>query len=382
MKNLLSLISFLLLGLNITAQKAKKTTELPPKSPLNAELNIPLSPESWDFKPGGVEFSEYKGVPTIKIQTNDGYALLKDFIFFDGVIEFDLEPQDAGFGSFYFRSENEQETELVYLRGRAGNPLAMDAIQYAPMVKGINLWDVLPHYQGPANIKKGEWNHFKLVVSGKQMLVFMNDSNPTLVVPRLEGNSTQGGLGFGGKVYISNLVIRPNETEGLSPKEGWDPTYNDSRYIRNWKMSQPSSLAKGRELFAEELPAKETEWQNITAERRGLINLTRIYGRSESRRVVWLKVNLKTIVEQKRKIDLGFSDEVWVFLNGRMTYVDKNLYLQGMRKKPDGRISTENCSFELNLKVGDNELLIGIANDFYGWGIIARMDTLEGITTE
>ena len=382
MKNLVSIIFLLIITLCVNAQKPKKSTEAPPKPPQHEELKIPLTPEAWDFRPGSVEFSQYKGVPAIKIQTNDGYALLKNHTFSDGVIEFDIEPQDAGFGSFYFRRENEQETELVYLRGRAGNLTAMDAIQYAPMVKGINLWDVLPHYQGPANIKKGEKNHFKLVVSGRQMLVYLNDSNPTLVIPRLEGNSTKGGLAFEGKVYISNLVIRPNETEGLSPKEGWDPTYNDTRYIRNWKVSQPSPLPKGRELFSEELPVKETAWQNITAERRGFINLTRVYGRSESRRVAWLKVNLKTQAEQKRQIDLGFSDEVWVFLNGRMTYVDKNLYLQGMRKKPDGRISTENCSFELNLKAGDNELLIGIANDFYGWGIIARMDTLEGITLE
>jgi len=360
----------------------KKTAELPPKPLQNSKLKIPLTAESWDYKTGSVEFSEYKGVPAIKIQTNDGYAILKNQIFSNGILEFDLEPQDAGFGSFYFRRENEQETELVYLRGRAGNLTPMDAIQYAPMIKGINLWDVLPHYQGPANIKKGEWNHIKLVVSGRQMLVYLNDTNPTLVVPRLEGNTTQGGLAFEGKVYISNLVIRPNENEGLSPKEGWDPSFNDPRYIRTWQMSPPLPLPKGREVFAEELPNKETVWQTILAERRGLINLTRVYGRSESRRVVWLKVNLKTVAEQKRKIDLGFSDEVWIFLNGRMTYVDKNLYLQGMRKKPDGRISTDNCSFELNLKAGDNELLIGIANDFYGWGIIARMDTLEGITTE
>lgn len=272
MKNLLSLISFLFIGLPVSAQKPKKTVTQP-APPVNTELKIPLTQENWDFKTGSVEFSEHKGVQAIKIQANDGYALLKDFVFSDSVIEFDLEPQDAGFGSFYFRRENEQETELVYLRGRVGNLTAMDAIQYAPIVKGINLWDVLPHYQGPANIKKGEWNHVKLVVSGKQMLVYMNDTNPTLVVTRLEGNSTKGGLAFEGKVYISNLVIRPNETEGLSPKEGWDPTYNDTRYIRNWKMSQPSSMAKGRELFADELPAKETEWQNIIAERRGFINL-------------------------------------------------------------------------------------------------------------
>jgi hypothetical protein len=31
---------------------------------------------------------------------------------------------------------------------------------------------------------------------------------------------------------------------------------------------------------------------------------------------------------------------------------------------------------------GDNELIIGVANDFYGWGIMARLDNLEGIEIE
>lgn len=66
-------------------------------------------------------------------------------------------------------------------------------------------------------------------------------------------------------------------------------------------------------------------------------------------------------------------------MNQRTVYVDKNLYLQGMRKTPDGRCSIQNTSFTIPLKAGDNELLIGLANDFYGWGIMTRLESLEGI---
>jgi hypothetical protein len=34
------------------------------------------------------------------------------------------------------------------------------------------------------------------------------------------------------------------------------------------------------------------------------------------------------------------------------------------------------------LKAGENELLIGLANDFYGWGIIARLEELDGLVIE
>jgi hypothetical protein len=89
---------------------------------------------------------------------------------------------------------------------------------------------------------------------------------------------------------------------------------------------------------------------------------------------------LITSTEQKRKFDLGFSDEVWVFVNKQPVFTDKNIYrFPGMRKNPDGRISVDNSAFDATLKAGENELLIGIANDFYGWGIISRMDSVEGI---
>jgi hypothetical protein len=110
-----------------------------------------------------------------------------------------------------------------------------------------------------------------------------------------------------------------------------------------------------------------------------LVNITRRFGKNEVRKAVWLKVNLRVAREQLRHLELGFSDEVWVFLNGGLAFVDKNLYLQPLRKPPNGRCSLENATVNLTLKAGDNELLMGVANDFYGWGIVARFDDLDGV---
>jgi len=38
---------------------------------------------------------------------------------------------------------------------------------------GINLWDLSDEYQAGATIYQKGWNHVKLVVSGKQMRVFV-----------------------------------------------------------------------------------------------------------------------------------------------------------------------------------------------------------------
>jgi len=32
------------------------------------------------------------------------------------------------------------------------------------------------------------------------------------------------------------------------------------------------------------------------------------------------------------------------------------------------------------LKAGDNEVAVALANNFYGWGLILRLENLDGIT--
>jgi hypothetical protein len=371
-KSLVIVILVFTIGLSLSAQK----------KPQKTDGRIPLNAASWESKNGELKFADHNGVPSIEITSGGGQAIAKDLVFSSGTIEYDVEFIE-GFTGFYFRRESDDEAEFFYLRDRPGNAVALDAVQYTPIIKKVNFWDMLPCYQTAARFDKGQWTHIKLVISGSQMLAYVNDmSRPTLQVPRLEGNTKQGGISFSGHCFISNVVVKSNDVGGLSSDEGFDPTYHDNRYIRNWQVSQPLPLPSGQEVTNENLPDILTTWETITAERRGLINLTRRYGKSDSRRVVWLRTKVITKKEQKLKLDFGFSDEVWVFLNDRAAFVDKNLYTQDMRKKPDGRISTDNSTFEISLKEGENDLLIALANDFFGWGIIARVDNLEGIVLD
>jgi len=371
-KAVLVLAFFLLQGVLI-AQKEKRSAP--------SAIKVPMVAGNWNFSPGACEFLSYKSVPAMRLLTKKDTAIIKDLPFTNGTIEYDIEPQDLDFTGFFFRRQDGKESEYFYLRVFAGAiPNIMTAVQYAPIIGGVNLWNLLPYCQGPASIAKGKWNHVKLVVSGKQMLVYVNDlEHPALEIARLEGNTTTGSLGFDGNAIIANMVVTPDATEGLSPVAGFDPFYSDPRYLRQWSVSQPMPLPKGRELTNTDLPKEGTAWTKIGAERRGLVNLTRLFGNSESRRVVWLKCRLKAPEAQIRRVDFGFTNEVWVFLNGKLVMVDKNLFDEILRKQPKARCSTENTFFNLPLQAGNNEILIGVANDFFGWGIIARLDIMEGI---
>lgn len=342
---------------------------------------IPLKAENWEFKPGAVEFTTHRSVAAMKILTNTDSVILKNLDFKDGTIEYDIESPDRGFANIYFRRSNQKEKECFYLRtGRSGKG---EAVQYAPFIDGVNLWDMLFHFQSSATFEKEQWNHVKLVISGKQMRAYVNNK-AVLAVSRLEGNTLHGGLAFEGQMIISNLVVKPGETEGLSPREESDLTDHDPRYIRKWLISQPTTTAKKLEFSYGNYPTKETKWDTIRAERRGLINITRMFGGvpPPTRRLVWLKANIHSDTAQLRKMHLGLSDEVWIFINGKYLFADKNLYGAALRKEPNGRCALENTSFNLPLIKGDNELMIAVANDIYGWGIIALIDVMDDIKLE
>ncbi|RYU91779.1 hypothetical protein [Emticicia agri] len=379
------IIALLCVGNMAIAQKNKSRTQS--QAPAPVDYNVSLSPEKWEFKEGKVEFFDQNGTKAMRIkQGNQGAVLLKDVVFKDGTIEFDFEPASPmTLGSspmVYFRGNMEtNDTEIFYIRARPNRPTANDGIQYCPILGGVNMWDMFTEYQAPAFFEADKPNHLKMVISGKQMQVYVNDmAKPALHIPRLEGNTTEGRLAIDGGMVVWNMQLKPNVTEDLPALPAPDLTDHDAQYIRNWTTNKPTDLPTGTEIMLNNLPKPESFTERIEAERKGMINLTRKFGGNNSRKVVWLKAKIKVSENQKNGLQLGFSDDVWVFLNNQMVFLDKNTYLQPpMRKYPDGRISIQNARVNLNLKQGENELLIAVANDFYGWGIIARLETMEGV---
>lgn len=366
-----------LLAIPGLAQKNKPSLAAKP-----ADYLVPLTVEQWSFQTGKVDFIDYKGHMAMRLSQNSGPVILNDLVFQDGTIEFDLEPiRPESAQSIYFHRKDDNEQEIVYLRTNSTtNPLANDGIQYCPYVKGVNLWDLHPEYQAPALLKSEEWNHVKLIVSGYRLQVFLNYSQQAVLdIPHLEANVRQGAIAFEGASYLANLRVKPNAVENVSPLASPDLTNHDPNYLRTWALTAPQNLPEGHELSVRQLPGPEQFTDSIQAERRGLVNLSREYGASKTRRVTWLQTTIVAKEPVHANLHLGFSDEVWVFLNHQMVLVDKNLYQYNMRKYPDGRISIQNVVAPLKIKAGQNDLLIGVANDFFGWGLMARLESTYNI---
>ncbi|WP_263354349.1 hypothetical protein [Acidicapsa acidisoli] len=346
-------------------------------------IKIPMIADRWEAN-GNVEFTHEDGYPLGVMKVTKGVAVLKDLGFKDGTIEFDViptGPMGAGIG---FRRRDDDTYEDFYLRPRPNCEAAPDCIQYAPQTHGVLLWDVFPQYQGPAPVKETEVNHIKLVVSGRRMNIFVNrQEKPALAIGRLEGDVLEGGLLMQGPGSFANLMVIPGAVEGLTPEPAADPTAGDKRFLRNWLVSPSASLPDGKEPVFTEMPNASQQWTSLSAEQGGLINLSRQMGLPTGRKVralAWLKTDIDSNKAQTKQVSIGWSREIWVFVNGKQIYADKNLYQPPTaRKKPDGRLSLENGSFNLPLQKGKNEIAVALANNFYGWGLELRLDDVAGV---
>lgn len=361
------------------------------------ELHIPMNAERWSYAPGQVEFLSGKEAGIMKIIKGPKSIVLKDVTFGNGTIEYDVELTGPGFPGINFRMDADQQNgENFYIRsfGKV-TPDVRTTLQYAPISKGMSMWDLTDEYQTGATLVETGWNHVKLVVSGRQLKAYVNDmSKPALIVPELESPEKSGGISLSGAVNYANLVIKPDVTEGLNPEAGYNLVTHDTRYLRNWLVSEPIQLPFGKEPVIgvqstygktgrAELPDSTTRWSPVSAGSRNMVNLSGRYAHKdgEVRLMAWLKTSIQSSKAQERLLNLGFSDEVWVFVNGQFLYADKNYFGTPQQKYPAGRCTIDNTTIRLPLKEGNNEILIGLANYFYGWGIIARLDDTVGIQT-
>jgi len=342
-----------------------------------------MTADHWQTKENA-EFLRQLGFYRGLMRLNSGDAVLKDITFSDGTIEFDVDTLGRGAPGIAFRQQDEKNFELLYLRPDAACPAFHACMQYAPQTKGVLLWDLFPQYQTRAPLRENGWNHIKMVISGRRMNVFVNDTpSPTLEVGRLEGDAMKGGLRLQGPATFANLVITPDAVDGLSPEPARDPLDGDSGLVRNWRLSPFSALPNGKEPVYDEIPGASQEWKTISTERNGLVNISRVYGKplpEPNRAVTWLKTTITSDSRQTKKVDIGWTRDLWVFVNGKLVYADKNLFESDeARKIPDGRCSLENGSFTLPLEAGSNEVAVAIANNFFGWGVMLRLADADGI---
>ena len=89
-------------------------------------------------------------------------------------------------------------------------------------------------------------------------------------------------------------------------------------------------------------------------------------------KIVYARTSIDTDRDQVKRLNIGYSDDVSVFLSGEILYRGRSA--ENFRD-PDflGIISPEDDALYLPLKKGSNELMLAISELGGGWGFICRL---------
>ena len=93
-------------------------------------------------------------------------------------------------------------------------------------------------------------------------------------------------------------------------------------------------------------------------------------------KVVYARTTIDSDREQVKRLSIGYSDDVSVFLNGKILYRGRSA--QGFRDPGFlGIMNPENDTVYLPLSKGRNELELAVSELGGGWGFICRLSELE-----
>jgi hypothetical protein len=352
-------------------------------------LSVPADSPRWDLQ-GEAKLAEYQGRKCLFL--DGGAAILKDFEMRDGVLDVDVAtPANRGFFGFDFRiDEKGSNYEEVYLRQhKSGLP---DAMQYTPVLNTGRNWQLYngPGFTGAVDIPKDVWFHLRLEVTGAQAKLYVKDMNkPALVMNDLKTGLQKGQVALyvlTGATYFSNFEVR------ATPDAGWErhlpPTPPNT--IAKWAISPPyDALARHLEQPLTQAERDTIKWQDVEAEPPGFVVLYRyldaphphvtFQGDFSKRlepqpgmKVVYARTRIDSVRDQVKKLYIGYSDDVSVFLNGRILYRGRSA--QGFRDPGFlGIVNPENDAVYLPLQKGNNELMLAVSELGGGWGFICRL---------
>ena len=351
--------------------------------------SVPPDSSRWQLE-GQAKVVDYQNRKSLFL--DGGAATLKDLKMRDGVIDVDVAtPATRGFFGVQFRiSDDDANAEWVYLRQhKSGLP---DAIQYTPVLNtGLN-WQIYngPGFTAAVDIPKDVWFHMRVEVAGAQAKLYVKDMDkPALIMNDLKSGVQQGRIALAvltGATYFSNFEV--HETSAVT-WERHNPVMPPNT-LTKWSISPAyDALARNLERPLTKAEINTIQWQDVEAEPPGFVVLYRYreaphlrvsFANDFSKRLepqpgmklVYAKTTIDSDRDQVKKLYIGYSDDVSVFLNGRILYRGRSA--QYFRDPGFlGIVNPENDAVYLPLRKGQNELILAVSEIGGGWGFICRL---------
>jgi hypothetical protein len=210
---------------------------------------------------------------------------------------------------------------------------------------------------------------------------------PALEIADLKSGIQKGRVALAvltGATYFSNFEVRetkdaPWQRQNISMPPGT---------LTKWSLS-PTYDALSRDL-EQPLSGSDVKWRDVEAEAPGLVTLYRYFDAPHPRvtfanvfskrldpqpgmMVVYARTTIESDRDEVRKLNIGYSDDVSVFLNGKILFRGRSA--QNFRDPGFlGIVDAEDDAIYLPLKKGKNELMLAVSELGGGWGFICRLD--------
>jgi hypothetical protein len=232
-----------------------------------------------------------------------------------------------------------------------------------------------------AEFEPNVWNHLRIVLRGRQAAIFLGDTvKPVMVVPRLGHEPRAGYLALrtflpagvvaaGPLARFSNLRVRPGYVPFTFPTVT-EPAVVPG-LVRAWMVGDafatPDSVPTA-------IPAGATSrMHRVEALANGLVELHRVVPLKTGMRDVAVVARLTVAADTAGTypMNLGFSDRVTAFVNGRPLFHRDDSYDYANRR--DGLMSLKQARLFLPLRAGNNVVEFLVSDVFGGWGLMGQL---------
>ena len=343
---------------------------------------VALDTTNWDIQANAYVLEKHKGKDAIYLQ--GGSITLKDAEFLNGTIEYDVyfKKEDRGFPGIYFRRQDNGDAEQFYLRPhQSGNP---DATQAIPTTKNITAWQLYhgPKYSFAYAFNHDAWTHVKLVVNGDRAQIFLDWSEEpnlswnTFHEPKSGSITLTGGNQTG--MYLADIQISAETPELVD----FAPLQNKplDGVVQQWSISDKFAEDQLTDLNNVDVVIRERKWMGaIPIDEGTAANISRVHNLFDGsgKNTALARILIDSDQDQLKLFEFGYSDRVVAILNGKPIYRGTNKF-RSRDYRYLGTIGLFDAIY-LDLKEGENELIMAVSEDFGGWLITGRMPEPKGV---
>jgi hypothetical protein len=289
-----------------------------------ATRNVTFDSREWVVEAEEHRLERHRGRDSLFLR--DGLATIADAAFTNGVIDFDVcFPRDRAFVGATWRALDQESWEWFFLRPhQSGNP---DATQYTPVFNGVSGWQLYhgERYTAPLELRFDEWMHVRIVVLDELAEIYLDDlTTPAQLVDGLKREVAAGGVGLsasGPGAWFADFAYAATDDVAIQG-QARPTSAPEAGVVRRWVVSEAFPEAE----LAEDVALEGRRWTTLEAEPGGLADLARVNGLGDGRNTVYARATIVSEREQVKRLQLGFSDRVRVYLNGRALFDGSDAY--------------------------------------------------------